>query len=107
MWFALRDATSDLILSGAVIVTLHIIIACHCLDKIISLKQWFSRNNKGKADDIEKNVFFFLQEYPFILDPFQKESLKCLENNQSVLVSAHTSAGKTVVAEYENISFIK
>lgn len=24
----------------------------------------------------------------------------CIENNQSVLVSAHTSAGKTVVAEY-------
>ncbi|XP_070563794.1 exosome RNA helicase MTR4-like [Ptychodera flava] len=40
------------------------------------------------------------KEYPFILDPFQKEALKCLENNQSVLVSAHTSAGKTVVAEY-------
>ena len=36
--------------------------------------------------------------YPFILDPFQKEALLCLENNQSVLVSAHTSAGKTVVA---------
>jgi len=40
------------------------------------------------------------KEYPFILDPFQKEALICLENNQSVLVSAHTSAGKTVVAEY-------
>ncbi|XP_077980932.1 exosome RNA helicase MTR4-like isoform X2 [Glandiceps talaboti] len=40
------------------------------------------------------------KDYPFILDPFQKEALKCLENNQSVLVSAHTSAGKTVVAEY-------
>ncbi|XP_074640522.1 exosome RNA helicase MTR4-like [Tubulanus polymorphus] len=40
------------------------------------------------------------KDYPFILDPFQKESLLCLENNQSVLVSAHTSAGKTVVAEY-------
>jgi ATP-dependent RNA helicase DOB1 len=39
------------------------------------------------------------KEYPFILDPFQKEALLCLENNQSVLVSAHTSAGKTVVAE--------
>ncbi|XP_052775260.1 exosome RNA helicase MTR4-like isoform X2 [Mya arenaria] len=38
--------------------------------------------------------------YPFILDPFQKEALLCLENNQSVLVSAHTSAGKTVVAVY-------
>ena len=40
------------------------------------------------------------KEYPFILDPFQKEALLCLENKQSVLVSAHTSAGKTVVAEY-------
>lgn len=40
------------------------------------------------------------KEYPFILDSFQKEAIMCIENNQSVLVSAHTSAGKTVVAEY-------
>lgn len=40
------------------------------------------------------------KEYNFILDPFQKEAILCIENNQSVLVSAHTSAGKTVVAEY-------
>ncbi|KAK3602043.1 hypothetical protein CHS0354_021137 [Potamilus streckersoni] len=40
------------------------------------------------------------KEFPFILDPFQKEALLCLENNQSVLVSAHTSAGKTVIAIY-------
>lgn len=40
------------------------------------------------------------REYPFTLDPFQKQSVNCLEHNQSVLVSAHTSAGKTVVAEY-------
>ncbi|XP_055849713.1 exosome RNA helicase MTR4 [Episyrphus balteatus] len=40
------------------------------------------------------------KEYPFILDPFQKEAIMCIDNNQSVLVSAHTSAGKTVVAEY-------
>uniref|UniRef100_A0A2P2HW43 Superkiller viralicidic activity 2-like 2 n=1 Tax=Hirondellea gigas TaxID=1518452 RepID=A0A2P2HW43_9CRUS len=38
--------------------------------------------------------------YPFVLDPFQKEAILCIDNNQSVLVSAHTSAGKTVVAEY-------
>jgi len=38
--------------------------------------------------------------YPFVLDPFQQEAIKCLDNNQSVLVSAHTSAGKTVIAEY-------
>ncbi|XP_050084334.1 exosome RNA helicase MTR4 [Anopheles aquasalis] len=40
------------------------------------------------------------KEYPFVLDPFQREAILCIENNQSVLVSAHTSAGKTVVAEY-------
>ena len=39
------------------------------------------------------------KEYQFILDPFQKQAILCLENHQSVLVSAHTSAGKTVVAE--------
>ena len=40
------------------------------------------------------------KEYPFVLDPFQNQAILCLENKQSVLVSAHTSAGKTVVAEY-------
>jgi ATP-dependent RNA helicase DOB1 len=42
------------------------------------------------------------KEYKFNLDPFQREAISCLQNNQSVLVSAHTSAGKTVVAEYVN-----
>ncbi|XP_050230531.1 DExH-box ATP-dependent RNA helicase DExH10 [Mercurialis annua] len=40
------------------------------------------------------------KKYPFPLDPFQTVSVACLERNESVLVSAHTSAGKTVVAEY-------
>lgn len=40
------------------------------------------------------------KEYLFTLDAFQRESVKCIERNESVLVSAHTSAGKTVVAEY-------
>lgn len=38
--------------------------------------------------------------WPFTLDPFQKKSIAILEREESVLVSAHTSAGKTVVAEY-------
>lgn len=38
--------------------------------------------------------------YPFELDTFQQKSVECLERKESVLVSAHTSAGKTVVAEY-------
>ncbi|KAL6864521.1 nuclear exosomal RNA helicase [Trichoderma novae-zelandiae] len=38
--------------------------------------------------------------YPFKLDPFQSLSVASIEREESVLVSAHTSAGKTVVAEY-------
>jgi len=38
--------------------------------------------------------------WPFSLDPFQKVSIASIERGESVLVSAHTSAGKTVVAEY-------
>uniref|UniRef100_A0A5S6R2P2 Uncharacterized protein n=1 Tax=Trichuris muris TaxID=70415 RepID=A0A5S6R2P2_TRIMR len=38
--------------------------------------------------------------YPFELDWFQKEAIVHLEQGDSVFVAAHTSAGKTVVAEY-------
>ena len=40
------------------------------------------------------------REWPFTLDPFQQVSIASIQRNESVLVSAHTSAGKTVVAEY-------
>ncbi|KAK9804329.1 hypothetical protein WJX72_007219 [[Myrmecia] bisecta] len=40
------------------------------------------------------------KEYAFKLDPFQQTAINCLETGHSVLVAAHTSAGKTVVAEY-------
>lgn len=39
-------------------------------------------------------------QYPFELDSFQKAAVVHLERNESVFVAAHTSAGKTVVAEY-------
>ena len=39
-------------------------------------------------------------EYPFELDIFQKKALAAIERSESVLVAAHTSAGKTVVAQY-------
>lgn len=38
--------------------------------------------------------------YPFTLDTFQSESIGYIERGESVLVAAHTSAGKTAVAEY-------
>ena len=40
------------------------------------------------------------RSWPFTLDPFQQTSVFCIERGESVLVSAHTSAGKTIVAEY-------
>ncbi|KAK6532234.1 hypothetical protein TWF281_006426 [Arthrobotrys megalospora] len=40
------------------------------------------------------------REWTFELDNFQKEAVYHLENGDSVFVAAHTSAGKTVVAEY-------
>lgn len=42
----------------------------------------------------------FMPQYPFELDNFQKEAVYHLEMGDSVFVAAHTSAGKTVVAEY-------
>ena len=53
-------------------------------------------NPKLKIEKIENPA----TKYPFKLDQFQEKSILCLENHQSVLVSAHTSAGKTVVAQY-------
>ena len=40
------------------------------------------------------------KEYPFPIDPFQRTAIAALEAGDSVLVAAHTSAGKTVVAQY-------
>ena len=42
----------------------------------------------------------FAIQYPFELDPFQKRAILHLEKKESVFVAAHTSAGKTVIAEY-------
>lgn len=39
-------------------------------------------------------------KFPFTLDPFQQEAVYHLEQGDDVFVAAHTSAGKTVVAEY-------
>ncbi|CAL6110525.1 Helicase [Hexamita inflata] len=40
------------------------------------------------------------RQFPFTLDPFQQKAISALNRGESVLVSAHTSAGKTVIAEY-------
>lgn len=60
--------------------------------------------NADKEIDIDKPWSELLPDpaykWPFELDSFQKRAILCLEDHESVFVAAHTSAGKTVVAEY-------
>jgi ATP-dependent RNA helicase HelY len=42
----------------------------------------------------------FQARYPFSLDDFQVEACRAIESGQSVIVSAPTGAGKTLVAEF-------
>ncbi|KAG0228083.1 hypothetical protein BGW42_002433 [Actinomortierella wolfii] len=51
-------------------------------------------------DDFYEKVPEMAHQFPFELDTFQKRAVYHLEKGESVFVAAHTSAGKTVVAEY-------
>lgn len=53
-----------------------------------------------KIDNFDEVVPNMARVWPFELDTFQKEAVYHLEQGDSVFVAAHTSAGKTVVAEY-------
>eukprot|EP00887_Chlorella_sp_A99_P001266 scaffold14.g1266.t1 len=54
-------------------------------------------NLKREFDKLRPHL---AKAYPFELDVFQKEAVVHMEAGRSVFVAAHTSAGKTVVAEY-------
>ena len=55
---------------------------------------------KREITNFQELVPEMARTWPFELDTFQKEAVYHLENGDSVFVAAHTSAGKTVVAEY-------
>lgn len=82
-------------------------------NKTVLTEKWRSmEKNKVKDEDTwasedKLDVSDFAQlvpdmaiEYPFNLDTFQKRAVYRLERDENVFVAAHTSAGKTVVAEY-------
>ncbi|XP_055896693.1 SKI2 subunit of superkiller complex protein-like isoform X1 [Biomphalaria glabrata] len=75
-----------------------------CLLRNTSLsepKQWAVQLDPNETlDNFRERIPNMAFEWPFELDVFQKQAILCLEENKSVLVAAHTSAGKTVVAEY-------
>ncbi|XP_072929955.1 superkiller complex protein 2 [Epargyreus clarus] len=50
--------------------------------------------------DFRERIKNMAHEFPFELDNFQKQAIIKLEEGHHVFVAAHTSAGKTVVAEY-------
>ena len=75
----------------------------------IIIKEDFQERNKKMQkwaieDDLDISAFSKIENppitFPFELDEFQKRSILRLENHENVLVCAHTSSGKTVVAEY-------
>ncbi|KAM3729183.1 SKI2 subunit of superkiller complex protein [Dirofilaria immitis] len=57
-------------------------------------------NTSKSVADYEILKSNMARQYPFELDPFQQQAVICLDRGDSVFVAAHTSAGKTVVAEY-------
>ncbi|KAK7301822.1 hypothetical protein RJT34_12698 [Clitoria ternatea] len=65
-------------------------------------KEAWARVEAGEqiVDHFHELVPDMALEFPFELDAFQKEAIYYLEKGESVFVAAHTSAGKTVVAEY-------
>jgi ATP-dependent RNA helicase DOB1 len=64
------------------------------IDTYIPLAEWKSDQEAARS-------------YPFKLDPFQELATRCIDRKESVLVSAHTSAGKTVCAEYAIASALR
>ncbi|KCZ77798.1 hypothetical protein H311_01185, partial [Anncaliia algerae PRA109] len=80
--------------------------------KIVSRNTTNTKHEIVVPLDVSYDVYedldvFTAKEYSFELDDFQKISLTALERDESVLVAAHTSSGKTVVAEYAIAMSIK
>ncbi|KAM0025894.1 putative RNA helicase [Helianthus debilis subsp. tardiflorus] len=70
-------------------------------EKSKEAKVWaVTGGSDGIADHFDELVPDMALDFPFQLDAFQKEAINYLEKGESVFVAAHTSAGKTVVAEY-------
>jgi len=55
---------------------------------------------RSPSPDEEALLDAFRQRYPFALDPFQEQAIRWVLSGESVLVSAPTGAGKTLIAEF-------
>ncbi|SCU77743.1 LAMI_0A02190g1_1 [Lachancea mirantina] len=70
-------------------------------DDMLARKEWAHVIDLNhKIENFDELIPNPARKWPFELDVFQKEAVYHLEQGDSVFVAAHTSAGKTVVAEY-------
>ncbi|XP_072890914.1 superkiller complex protein 2 [Hemitrygon akajei] len=68
---------------------------------VLEKEQWaVPVDVSAPVDDFYKRIPEPAFKWPFEPDVFQKQAILRLESRDSVFVAAHTSAGKTVVAEY-------
>lgn len=56
--------------------------------------------DESPVDDFHERIAEPAKTYPFELDDFQKRAILHIEQQNFVFVAAHTSAGKTAIAEY-------
>jgi superfamily II RNA helicase len=52
------------------------------------------------GEEAERLLAAFRERYPFPLDPFQEQAIRHILRGESVIVSAPTGAGKTLIAEF-------
>lgn len=70
------------------------------VEEVAVRKEEWAVIDKSDVSAFYKQLPKLAMEFPFELDVFQKRAVLHLEKGESVFVAAHTSAGKTVVAEY-------
>lgn len=60
-----------------------------------------------KTGNFEGKLDYVAFEFPYKCDDFQLHSFNAINNGDNLLVTAHTGAGKTTVAEYAIVNMIK
>lgn len=92
------DEINDLIPTGSLIRPIRNISSAAAKEK---KREWAHVVDLDhKIENFDELVPNPARVWPFQLDTFQQEAIYHLEQGDSVFVAAHTSAGKTVVAEY-------
>ena len=69
-------------------------------EKSVGASKWVSVATHEDMSNFSTMVPKLALKVPFELDNFQKQAVVHLERGESVFIGAHTSAGKTIVAEY-------